>query len=78
MANVLRYFTRKKATSYGITGWVRNAPEGKVEGEAQGEDDGIQKLLADINSGPSHAHVVKVETEDIPVTDGESGFNVRH
>jgi acylphosphatase len=49
-----------------------------VEGEAQGEDDSIRKLLADINRGPSHAHVEKVETEEIPVVEGESGFNVRN
>ena len=25
-----RYFTRKKATSYGVTGWVRNTTNNKV------------------------------------------------
>jgi acylphosphatase len=90
------YFTRKKATSYGITGWVRNAPMGKVyplcvnswnilltwhmdkvEGEAQGEDEKLQMLLKDLDRGPTHAHVVKLETQEIEVVDGESGFEVR-
>jgi acylphosphatase len=72
-----RYFTQKKATSYNLTGWVRNAPHGKVEGEAQGEENGIQKLLTDLKRGPTHAHVVKLEKEEIPIVDGESGFDVR-
>jgi acylphosphatase len=57
---------------------VKNTPNGKVEGEAQGEDDGIQKLLTDLNQGPRHAHVVKLEKEEMSVVDGESGFDIRH
>lgn len=72
-----RYFTQKKAKSYSLTGWVRNTDHGKVEGEAQGEDDSIQKLVGDLNKGPSHAHVTKLDHEDIPVWEGESGFDVR-
>ncbi|KAH6676667.1 acylphosphatase [Halenospora varia] len=73
-----RYFTRKKANSYNLTGWVRNTSNGKVEGEAQGDEDGIQKLLKDIDKGPTHAHVVKLEKSEINVVEGESGFEVRH
>ncbi|KAL5325559.1 hypothetical protein ACEPPN_006686 [Leptodophora sp. 'Broadleaf-Isolate-01'] len=72
-----RYFTRKKATSYGLTGWVRNAPNNEVEGEAQGEDDILQKFMKDIGSGPRHATVDKVEKEEMDVVDGETGFEVR-
>jgi len=56
---------------------VRNAPKGEVEGEAQGDDDGIQKLLTDLKSGPSAASVEKVEKKDVDVAEGESGFVVR-
>lgn len=72
-----RYFTQKKATSYKLTGWVRNVPQGKVEGEAQGENDMIEKLLSDLNRGPSHAHVTKLEKEEIPDVEGESGFVIK-
>lgn len=72
-----RYFTQKKATSYNLTGWVRNADHGKVEGEAQGEEGSIQDLVTDLNKGPSHAHVTKLEQEEIDVVDGEDGFDVR-
>ncbi|KAH7409728.1 Acylphosphatase-domain-containing protein [Cadophora sp. MPI-SDFR-AT-0126] len=72
-----RYFTRKKATSYGVTGWVRNAPNNKVEGEAQGEDDVMQKFMKDVERGPSHSAVEKVEKQEIEVVDGETEFEVR-
>jgi len=72
-----RYFAQKKATSYGLTGWVRNTANSKVEGEAQGEEDGLQKFLKDIDRGPTHAHVVKLEKSEIEVQEGESSFEVR-
>ena len=46
----------------------------QVEGEAQGNEDALQKFLKDINEGPKHAHVVKVEKSTIDTKDGESSF----
>ena len=50
----------------------------QVEGEAQGEDEVLQKFFKDIDNGPSHSHVVKVEKSDVETQDGETGFHVRH
>ncbi|KAJ9608178.1 hypothetical protein H2200_007166 [Cladophialophora chaetospira] len=69
-----RDFTQKKANSYGITGFVSNTSDGKVAGEAQGDDNALQKLKADLNKGPGQAHVVKVEVKDVAVKDGEKSF----
>ncbi len=46
----------------------------KVQGEAQGTEESLAKLKKDLNDGPNQAHVVKVETKDIAVKDGESSF----
>ncbi|ROW11582.1 hypothetical protein VMCG_01314 [Cytospora schulzeri] len=73
-----RFFVRKQATEYGLTGWVRNTPNNKVEGEAQGEDSIIKTFLKDVDAGPRGAKVVKLDTEDRDVLDGETGFEVRH
>ncbi|KAJ9658884.1 hypothetical protein H2198_003454 [Neophaeococcomyces mojaviensis] len=70
-----RSFTQKKANSYGVTGWVKNTSDDKVVGEAQGTTEALQKLKKDLNEGPSPAHVVKVETEEITTKDGESSFS---
>ena len=43
-------------------------------GEAQGDADSIKKLLKDLNDGPRHAHVVKLEKQEIDTVEGEGGF----
>ncbi|KAJ9195107.1 hypothetical protein DTO166G4_2897 [Paecilomyces variotii] len=72
-----RNFTDTRANDYGLVGFVRNTSDGKVEGEAQGSDESLQKLLKDINKGPRLAHVVKVEKQEIDPKEGESNFVVR-
>jgi len=49
----------------------------KVEGEAQGDEESLQKLLKDLNQGPSAAHVVKVEKTEQEVKEGESSFEAQ-
>ncbi|PNP42510.1 hypothetical protein TGAMA5MH_05251 [Trichoderma gamsii] len=71
------YFTRKKAHQYGVTGWCRNTVDDTVEGEAQGDDDVMQKFFKDIGQGPSHSKVEKVVTEDRDVVEGDDTFEVR-
>ncbi|RAL16246.1 acylphosphatase [Aspergillus homomorphus CBS 101889] len=70
-----RDFTQKRATEYDLRGWVKNTHCGRVEGEAQGNEESLQKLLKDINKGPRLAHVVKVEQKEIAAKDGEEGFS---
>ncbi|ORY66023.1 acylphosphatase [Pseudomassariella vexata] len=72
-----RAFTQKKATAAAITGWCQNTESGKVEGEAQGTEDAIKQFLKDINNGPPHAKVVKLEQEDRDVQNDESQFEIR-
>ncbi|KAL2213968.1 acylphosphatase [Sarocladium strictum] len=74
----LSYFTQKKAKEYGVTGWCRNTPDNKVEGEAQGDEDAISKFLKAVDDGPSHAKVVQLTKEDRDVVDGESSFDIKH
>ncbi|MCJ1406049.1 hypothetical protein MMC19_000114 [Ptychographa xylographoides] len=70
-------FTQKKAATYGITGFVVNTSDDKVVGEAQGTPESVKKLLKDLNNGPSAAHVVKVEKEEVDLMHDESSFEVR-
>ncbi|KAJ5856386.1 uncharacterized protein N7529_010330 [Penicillium soppii] len=69
-------FTQKCATSYGLKGWVRNTTCEKVEGEAQGSDEMMQKFFQQINKGPRLAHVVKLEKHDLELRDDEDHFAV--
>ncbi|KAL9130855.1 MAG: hypothetical protein Q9217_001056 [Psora testacea] len=70
-----RSFAQTKAAALNITGWVKNTPDEKVAGEAQGSEDSLASYLKELNAGPRAAHVVKVDTEDLEVKDGESSFS---
>ncbi|KAJ5669694.1 hypothetical protein N7462_010764 [Penicillium macrosclerotiorum] len=71
-----RDFTQKCAISHELTGFVRNTTCGRVEGEAQGDEATVQKLLQQIDKGPRHAHVVKLEKREIDLQEGEDNFYV--
>ncbi|KAK4178821.1 Acylphosphatase-like domain-containing protein [Triangularia setosa] len=72
-----RYFTRGRAAEHNLTGWVRNTDNNKVEGEAQGQDDALAKFLKEVDKGPKHSHVVKLDKEVRDVIEGEEGFEIR-
>lgn len=52
-----------------------NMPSGDaVEGEAQGTEGNLKEFLKAVDKGPPGSHVVKLETKDIHVKEGEEGF----
>jgi acylphosphatase len=52
-----RWFVREKARRWGLTGWVRNRPDGTVEVAAIGRDENLEGLLRDIRVGPPGSRV---------------------
>ncbi|KAF2088403.1 Acylphosphatase [Saccharata proteae CBS 121410] len=70
-----RSFTVKQANSIGVTGFVRNASDGSVQGEAQGSDDQLKEFIQHLNKGPPAASVSGVEHSDIGPKQGEHGFS---
>lgn len=51
-----RYFVHQKAKELGITGWVKNTPDGRVEIEASGNDDSQLSTFIDwMKIGPARA-----------------------
>ena len=46
----------------------------QVQGEAQGDDESVAKLVKDIWLGSPQATVKKLEVESIPIKQGESSF----
>ena len=48
-----RASTQREARRLGISGWVKNRPDGAVEILAEGEEDGLKELIAWANRGLS-------------------------
>jgi len=57
-----RASAQREARQLGLTGWVRNRPDGAVEIVAEGEEDQVKDLLNWSQRGPSTARVDMVET----------------
>jgi acylphosphatase len=51
------------ARRLGISGWVRNLPDGKVEALGEGERTRLDELIRFCNIGPRGAVVRKVDVE---------------
>jgi acylphosphatase len=58
-----RDFTRREANALGLKGYVRNVPDGSVEVVAEGPAEMVERLLRQVNVGPSSARVDRVEVE---------------
>ena len=69
--------TRRKALELGLTGWVRNLPDGRVEAVVEGEEDQVDKLIRWCRVGPPLAVVTSLEVEREPVTGEFETFRVR-
>ena len=62
----------------GLTGWVRNLPDGAVEAVAEGPREKLQDFISWCHEGPPAARVDHIDVEWLPAT-GEFGtFDVRH
>jgi len=72
-----RYTAREAAEGFGVTGYVRNLPDGKVELVAEGEEKEIVALLEEI--GRRMVGFIRKRTdEEAPATGQFSDFSVRH
>jgi acylphosphatase len=58
-----RASTEAEARRLGLTGWVRNRPDGSVEVVAEGPKAKLEELLAWCRHGPPRAQVDRVEVE---------------
>ncbi len=56
-----RAAVRQRGALLGLSGWVRNLPDGRVEIVAEGDEGALQQLIAWCNRGPEMAEVEAVE-----------------
>lgn len=78
-----RGWTQLTAQGLGLGGWVRNAPDGSVSGQAQATEDSgqgraaLERFVELLHLGPPSARVESVEVELIDLPERFDGFHVR-
>ena len=60
---LFRAHTQKRAQGFGLFGWVRNLPDGRVEIVAEGEEAAISSLIEWAHRGPPAARVENLQVE---------------
>ena len=65
-----RAWTQRRATSLGLSGWVRNLVSGDVEAVFCGQTEHVDAMLSECRQGPRLACVKRVEVlgETAPVS----------
>lgn len=72
-----RWYTEERARELGVTGWVRNEPDGSVMLHAEGADEAVDALVEWCRTGPALARVRNVAVREAAET-GATTFEVRY
>ena len=56
-----RYTTESAALELGVTGWVRNLPDGRVEAICEGPEKKLALLIDKVGAGPMKRYIEQVQ-----------------
>jgi acylphosphatase len=70
-----RWYTQEQARRLGVSGWVRNEPDGSVLLHAEGDDEAVDGLVAWCHQGPGLARVRDVAVRDAAPS-GATSFDI--
>ena len=71
-----RAFTRDAALNLGLSGWVRNRPNGSVEAIVEGQETAVEKMLQWFYQGSPNSIVEKVHVTEEPPAGDSSNFEI--
>lgn len=72
-----RWFTRQAAQELGgLTGRVRNLPDGRVEVEVAGDAERLEAFRGRLLQGPAGAWVAGLEEEELSAVPAWDGFKI--
>jgi acylphosphatase len=71
-----RYFAQRAADELGLTGYVQNLDDGRVEAYAAGTAAQLSAFSATLRQGPRWSDVRGVEEQEAPVQQYDS-FHIR-
>ncbi len=72
-----RYTAQETAQRFGLSGWVRNRRDGRVEILAEGDEKTLTDFLAAMQTGPLGANIRNVETTWQEATSEFLSFTIR-
>jgi acylphosphatase len=72
-----RATAERVASGLGLTGWVRNLADGRVEAIAEGPAEALEAFVRWCHEGPADARVDAVTVESHPATGEFTGFVTR-
>jgi acylphosphatase len=72
-----RLFIKRQADRHGLTGWVRNRRDNRVEVLAQGPRPDLDLFCQAVRKGPPNADVDQIETQWTEAPARLRGFRIR-
>jgi acylphosphatase len=55
-----RYYTQQQAQKLGLAGFVRHLSDGRIEIDAQGDDESVEQMLTWCSQGPQSGHLKSI------------------
>lgn len=59
-----RFYTRDLANQFGVNGWIKNLPDGRLEAVFEGEETEVNRIVEFCRKGPGGAHVTDVNIQN--------------
>ena len=72
-----RDYTVRQAKALGVTGWVRNTRDGRVEMLASGDEEALERFVEACRSGPTLARVDSIDAHPDNEERSAKGFTKR-
>jgi acylphosphatase len=73
-----RAFARDAAQNLGLSGWVSNLPDGRVEAVFEGDRQEIERAIAECYKGPPASMVTNIDVRWEPPRGDLTGFDIRY
>lgn len=70
-----RFYAQREARRLGVSGWVRNEPDGSVAVHVEGDPDAVDAMVGWCRQGPPAARVERVDVRDA-TDEGLTSFGV--
>ncbi|HJH30067.1 MAG TPA: acylphosphatase [Methanosarcinaceae archaeon] len=72
-----RQFTKEIAAHFGLVGYVRNLPDGRVRAVVKGSHENIERFVKQLRAGPRMANVESLDAKWYEPDESFDDFSIR-